>query len=399
MRILALGGAGAMGRKAIQTLLTEYTPDDLVIADLDGAAAQATAASLPSPARAVQLDVSDGQVLRTALTDADLVMNATGPFFRFGVPILRAAIETGTTYVDICDDPEPTVEMLALHDDAVRAGVTALIGAGASPGFMNVMAAQVVAELDEVDDVTSAWSFDSETLDWDLLRSFDGKSKAALVHFFQQVTGTIVATRGGVLQESEPLQRVRIDVDGLGAGWGYTVGHPEPVTFPISFGISDSSTSLCFMTATRAAEFDGYVSRINDGRLTLDEAASRLMDRDPDIAAEGADRAGEFVGVGTLPIYAVIARGSRAGRASTSFAGTRTKPEPMDTATGVPFAAAVLDVLENTHPAGVYPPEKLIVPEPFFQRVARHWGVPRDELFFAGTAPTLETSTPTDRSE
>ena len=43
-----------------------------------------------------------------------VVMNTVGPFFRFGVPILTAAIDAGTDYIDVCDDWEPTLEMLAL---------------------------------------------------------------------------------------------------------------------------------------------------------------------------------------------------------------------------------------------------------------------------------------------
>jgi lysine 6-dehydrogenase len=391
MRLLALGGAGAMGRKAIDTLLSEYTPDELIIADLDETAATSLASSLASRTRkvtGVPVDVSDIRALKALLADADVVMNSTGPFFRFGVPILRAAIETGTTYVDICDDPEPTVEMLRLHTDAVEAGVTALIGAGASPGFMNVMAAQAVAELDEVDDVTSAWSFDSDTQDWDLLRSFDGKSKAALVHFFQQITGTVLAASQGELVQIAPLQPRRIDIADLGSGWGYTVGHPEPVTFPDSFGIRGTSMSLCLMTAARAAEFAAYAERIEDGRLTVDDAARLLMVRDDAIRSESSTRTDSFESVGSLPIYAVVATGVKDGKEIVSFAGTRRKPEPMEIGTGVPFAAAVLDVIENDHPAGVFAPENLIVAEPFFRRVAKHWGVPRDELFFAGTTPS-----------
>ena len=58
--------------------------------------------SRPGPGRAARasatplhLDVSDAAELHRALTGSDLVVNCVGPFYRFGPPILDAAIEAG----------------------------------------------------------------------------------------------------------------------------------------------------------------------------------------------------------------------------------------------------------------------------------------------------------------
>ena len=58
--------------------------------------------------------------------------------------MLRAAIRAGCHYVDVCDDWEPTLEMLALDTEARAAGVTAVIGLGASPGITNLLAVQAI---------------------------------------------------------------------------------------------------------------------------------------------------------------------------------------------------------------------------------------------------------------
>ncbi|MFX5351239.1 saccharopine dehydrogenase NADP-binding domain-containing protein, partial [Acinetobacter baumannii] len=87
--------------------------DEIVIADRDRAAADRLCRQLadaPVAVRAARVDVTDDAALRNALESADLVVNTVGPYYRFGLPVLQAAIATGTHYIDICDDWEPTVQ-------------------------------------------------------------------------------------------------------------------------------------------------------------------------------------------------------------------------------------------------------------------------------------------------
>ncbi|PRY08930.1 saccharopine dehydrogenase family protein [Kineococcus rhizosphaerae] len=388
MRVVALGGSGAMGRQALTTLSRIASPDEIVVADRNGRAAEETARHLldaGQTARAVELDVTDTPALLRLLEDADVVLNTVGPFFKFGVPILRAAIASRTRYYDICDDPEPTAEMLGLHAEAEAAGVTAVIGAGASPGFMNILGRLATGGLDEVHDIATAWSFNSSYQDWDLLRSFNGQSEAALEHFFEQVTGTVTTLEEGVFVESTPLEPVEIDIPGLGQGTGYVVGHPEPITFRDSFSVTGGCRSLCLMTADRAAEFSILAGKIESGEISVAEATRLLVDRDTEIGRRAQAEAPRFRGVGDLPIYFVAATGTRDGQSVTQFAATRNKPEPMAIGTGVPLAVAAATGMGQVLPAGVFPPERVLNPEPFLTLVAEHWGVPRSELLYQGS--------------
>ena len=133
-RILLLG-AGAMGNIAAQTVASFPEVGSLMVADLDLTAAQAVASACGDKAKAAKVGVTNHAELVTVMRQADLVMNCVGPFFRFGVPVLAAAIEAGIDYLDICDDPEPTKAMHELHDHAKEAKITAIIGLGASPGI------------------------------------------------------------------------------------------------------------------------------------------------------------------------------------------------------------------------------------------------------------------------
>ncbi|GAA5108266.1 hypothetical protein [Haloechinothrix salitolerans] len=71
--------------------------------------------------------------------------------------MLSAAIATTTNYLDICDDWEPTLQMLELDGAARAAGVTAVIGMGASPGSSNLLALLAMNQCDTVDRVYTAW--------------------------------------------------------------------------------------------------------------------------------------------------------------------------------------------------------------------------------------------------
>ena len=114
MKILAIGGSGGMGRFAVDAAQHFNTVERIEVADLNEAGAQNYVAQLNNKVNAIGLDVSDDAALRKAMANADLVMNTCGPFYRYGLPVLQAAIESGCHYVDICDDWEPTIEMLKL---------------------------------------------------------------------------------------------------------------------------------------------------------------------------------------------------------------------------------------------------------------------------------------------
>lgn len=153
-----MGGAGEMGAVAARVLAGDPSVTGLVVADLDERRATAGAAALGSAVSGHRVDVTDRAGLVAAMRDCDLVVNTVGPFFRFRVAILAAAIDAGRDYVDICDDPQPTLQMLAMGDRARAAGVTALIGMGASPGIANLLAVRAGRQLDTVETVLTGWN-------------------------------------------------------------------------------------------------------------------------------------------------------------------------------------------------------------------------------------------------
>jgi len=77
------------------------------------------------PVRAAEIDDRDG--LRHALGDCAAVINCAGPFVRFGEPVVRAAVETGTHYVDTTGE-QPFMQLVAeRYDDPARAAEIAVV--------------------------------------------------------------------------------------------------------------------------------------------------------------------------------------------------------------------------------------------------------------------------------
>ena len=219
-----------MGRYAAQTAAALDFVEELVVGDLDGGAADDIAARLGPKASGAAVDVQNDRALSKLFAGATAVLNTVGPFFRLGPPVLRAAITAGVHYLDINDDWESTEAMLALDDDARSAGVTAVIGVGASPGISNMLACLAMRELDDVDEVIAGFDLDAA-----MPEQRGDKPCAATVHALHQLSGRIRVFEDGAFAEAKPQCRVEFDYPGLGPRTGWTMGHPEAVTFPRTF--------------------------------------------------------------------------------------------------------------------------------------------------------------------
>jgi len=159
MHALVLGGAGAMGRWTIRDLTESDGVDEVVVADLDGQRARETAGWAAAHAgsngtarvQGMALSAGDPEALRRAFEQVDVVANCA--YHATNVPVMEACADTGTHYVDLGGLFHTTRRQLALHERFVAAGVTAVAGMGASPGTTNVMAALAARELATVEAV------------------------------------------------------------------------------------------------------------------------------------------------------------------------------------------------------------------------------------------------------
>ncbi len=381
MKLVALGGAGAMGAAAVRKAFALSIFEDIVVADRDHAAAVALAHRLGVHAQPV--DVTDAAALHALLADADLVMNTVGPYYRFGPAVLRAAIDTRTHYVDICDDWEPTLSLLDLDTAARAAGVTAIIGMGASPGVSNLLAALGAEELDTVHDICTAWPVDPPgagvltDADAELSRA-DGQPSAAFVHWMQQLSGTVAVVRGGHVTHESPLRPVPLRLPGGRTGTAYTVGHPEPVTLHRTLRPSGDVVTAMVLRRGTAAYLDVLRTDIDRGRIDVDTAARRLAAPGGWTALRSAARTHRFDSPGALPPFFAALTGTRGGQRHRVLARLTPAgfPPGMAEATGVPLALGGAQIATGlaTRP-GVHPPDAVIDRDAFFAGLAAHLGI------------------------
>jgi Na+/melibiose symporter-like transporter len=156
-RVIVLG-AGVVGRAAARYAAASPFVADIVVADRDLGAAERALAEAGGRGTATPVDVTDPQALAHLLGGADAVLNCVGPFYRFGPAVLAAAIAARCPYLDVCDDWEPTLEMLAQDPTARAAGVVAVVGQGASPGNANLLAAAAMSVVPDAHTLLTGWS-------------------------------------------------------------------------------------------------------------------------------------------------------------------------------------------------------------------------------------------------
>ncbi|HEX9544643.1 MAG TPA: saccharopine dehydrogenase NADP-binding domain-containing protein [Pyrinomonadaceae bacterium] len=156
MKIIVLGGCGAMGSEATRDLARTSEFEEIVIADADLERAQGLATELGGGrVRAIQIDASDEAALTKSLRGFEVLANCTT--YHFGLIAARSAINARVNYLDL-GGLYNTPRQLEMDEDARRAGVTLCLGCGATPGVTNLMARAAADQLDQVDEVHIAFA-------------------------------------------------------------------------------------------------------------------------------------------------------------------------------------------------------------------------------------------------
>jgi hypothetical protein len=362
-----------MAVAAARVLARADEVDDLVLADRDEARARAVASELGQNVTAAGLDIANADALAAALQGVDIVLNCAGPFYRLGRPVLEAAIATGAHYLDICDDWEPTLEMLELDDDARQAGVTAVIGMGASPGTSNLLAVVAMNELDQAERVFTAWRAGAG-VPRPTPEDPEPDATAAVEHWVHNCSEPIKVWRDGGLVEAWGLEELTLTYPGRGEDPVWLCGHPEPLTIPRVR--RELRESLNVMTARRGLidAITRIADRVKSGELDVPAASKKLL-IEPNMWGRAA---GPAPG---LPDLFAVAEGVKDGRRMR--VGTRPLALPdadMGEFTGIPLAVATLMLVRGqVDSPGVQGPEGAVDPDVYFRDLAQHADEPRED--------------------
>lgn len=156
--IALYGATGYTGRLVAAELADAKA--DFLISGRSGERLEALAEGLERdvPVRVAQLD--DPESLRSLLADCSVVIDCAGPFVRYGEPVLRAAVETSTHYLDTTAE-QPYMKMAFERYGPgaaeAEAAVIPAMGFDYVPGDM--LAALTAEGMGEVDEVLLAYAW------------------------------------------------------------------------------------------------------------------------------------------------------------------------------------------------------------------------------------------------
>lgn len=177
MKILIVG-AGGQGGPCASILSRDQSVDEIKLVDIDPAIAERVAFKIGSD------KIKTGMVNATAVEEVaeaaqgmDVVMDFVMPWMAGYV--MRGALNAGANYVNTAFDVPFWDELtankpLTLNKEFKDAGLTALLGCGMAPGFVNVIARRYCDELDEVESIkirlgkkkTGGGEYDDYILPW-----------------------------------------------------------------------------------------------------------------------------------------------------------------------------------------------------------------------------------------
>jgi len=395
MNILALGGCGDMGRMAIAILLESPKVSSITVADIDIELANAVVELIGSDKlKAKKIDVKDRDNLIELIKAHDLVVNTVGPYFRFGKLIFEAVIEAKRNYVDICDDWKPMQEILSMDAQAKQAGITAIIGIGASPGLSNILAVVACNELDEVDDLISAWgvSFSGKkgkrpkfyVKTKAVLKKLNRKmpeANAAFEHLLHESVGKIPTFKDGKLIEIDALTEAPpLNFPGSKKMYAAHIGHPEPVT--LCRTLKAKSISNQMFLGKKATEIVRiFAKKLANKSITMKEATIQIEKKIEALIIKYIILFWKMLKEynHAPPTICIVATGQKDGIKKRIGVGIYYKPydtiEGLAGITSVPLAVATMMLIDGKiTEKGALTPEEAIDSDEFFNRMAPYCG-------------------------
>lgn len=144
-KILILGGQGRIGSSVAQDLASHIEAEITITGRQKK--------TFDSPHRFLALDLDDLDLLRKAIKNSDLVIHCAGPFHYRDGRVLKICIEEKVNYIDVSDHRSFYQKVIAYRQEAITAGITAILNTGIFPGISNSMVRQAVEQVSDPDKI------------------------------------------------------------------------------------------------------------------------------------------------------------------------------------------------------------------------------------------------------
>jgi saccharopine dehydrogenase-like NADP-dependent oxidoreductase len=354
--ILITGGYGTVGRRVAADLAPDY-PGRIIVAGRSAEkAAQLAAAELGYGVRGRRVDVGDPSSVEAALGGVGVVMSCID---QPEPHLLRAAVRKGLAYTDIAPHLMTRRPTEAMKTEAAQTGARIMLGTGLAPGISSLLALLGADRVGAVESVES-----------NVLLSFgDAYGPASRAYLLEEIALPYAVRIEGREVPMRPFARsARVTFPPpLGERTAYLFPFSDQVFFPETRGARTALSRLAldppWLGKLLSALVELRVTAMLPWRAGAEERLQRLtawLQR----RYEGRD----FYGV------AVEVHGARGG-VRVSLVG---RGQASGTAIG---AAAVVRALAEgeVRQPGIWLAEQVVLPGPFFERLATCGLVPAVE--------------------
>jgi saccharopine dehydrogenase (NAD+, L-lysine forming) len=353
--ILITGGYGTVGRRIAADLAPDYS-GRVVVAGRSAEKAAQLAAELGHGVRGRRVDVGDLGSVEAALDSVGLVMSCID---QPEPHLLRAAIASGLAYTDIAPHLMTRRPTEAMRAEAVQTGARIVLGTGLAPGISSLLARLGADRVGVVESVES-------NVLLSVGDSFGPASRTYLLeevalHYAVRIDDTELPMRPFAASARVTFPRP------LGERKTYLFPFPDQVFFPETLGARTALSRLALdplwlgtlLSALVGLRVTAMLRRRAGAEERLQRLTAWLQRR-----YEGRD----FYGV------AVEVHGAR-GRVRVSLVG---HGQASGTAIGAAAVVRALAEGEVGQP-GIWLAEQVVLPGPFFERLATRGLVPTVE--------------------
>jgi saccharopine dehydrogenase-like NADP-dependent oxidoreductase len=364
-KVTVLGGGGAVGSVATKTLASSGVFSDIAVADINVAAARKVVKEASgAKVSAVELNAEDPESIRKAIAGSAVVLNCVGPFYKYGPLILKTVIGTRINYVDVCDDFDATEALLAMDEMAKKAGVSALIGMGSSPGVANVLVRFCADSLlDKVEAVDIYHAHGGEQIEGPAVVKHRIHSMKMDIPVFLDgmfTTVKLFEESGRALEEEAEFQNV-------GTYRVYAYPHPETITLPKYLKGVKRVTNLGLVLPPPYAELIKGMVRLGvTDEEPMEVQGQKVVPLEFAVAFILARRGRLMLEAGlTEPMgcLKIVVKGYKDGGKNTYVFSMSSRGQGMGEGTGIPAAiGAIIMATGRIKEKGVLPPEACVNP-------------------------------------
>lgn len=235
MRVLVLGGYGAVGNVICRELVKHPRVDEVACAEKSLEIAKAFVSRYKNDKlSAMEVDLFDVETLRRAVKGFDVVINAVD--YRFNLRVMKACVDAGANYQDLAfgwsyetmhlSRVEAYKKQLELDDAFREKGLVALLNTGADPGISDLIAGYAADTMDHL--------YEVRIKDCDIIKSKEPVSVwSPRLLWIDMITPPLVY-ENGVYKEVPPFsgEEVYNFPEPIGPQTCYHHAHEEVIVMP-----------------------------------------------------------------------------------------------------------------------------------------------------------------------